>query len=181
MSKTNATFVVELKSIRNKDAKHRNLKVGDCMDVYNTRKDYLPVPLIVDEIDGSVVHMHYPSEEEMKKFVATKEQKRARGLIDPEDLEDTENLISTSESTKKFGKKFDESYDSDYAKEKFFGIMMDELGLSQDEIEEMVEKWDEDYDAMNDIMLKFLDGKPLDRMEQIQAAYYLCDKLENHW
>ena len=84
------------------------------------------------------------------------------------------------EFSKKFGKKFNESYDSDYAKEKFFGIMMNELGLSQDEIEEMVEKWDEDYDAMNDIMLKFLDGKPLDRMEQIQAAYYLCDKLENY-
>ena len=106
MSKTNATIVIELKSIRNKDAKHRNLKVGDCMAVYNTRKDYLPVHFIVDKIDESIVHMHYPTEEELKKFIATKEQRMARGLIDPEDMEDTENLISTSESTKKFGKKF---------------------------------------------------------------------------
>jgi hypothetical protein len=34
---------------------------------------------------------------------------------------------------------------------------------------------------MNDLMYKLLDGEPLDRMEQIQVAYFLADKLENHF
>ena len=77
--------------------------------------------------------------------------------------------------------KFKESYDRAYTKKRFFDILTNELGLSQDEIEELDYKWDDDYDTLNDIVLKLLDEKPLERMEQLQVAYCLCDKLENRW
>ena len=76
---------------------------------------------------------------------------------------------------------FKESYDSDAAKEKFFGVLTDELGIPEDGFEDFVEELDENYDLMNDLMMKLLDGKPLERMEQIQVAYFLADKLENHF
>ena len=85
------------------------------------------------------------------------------------------------ESNRKFGKKFKESYDSDAAKEKFFGVLTDELGIPEDEFEDFVEGLDENYDLMNDLMMKLLDGQSLDRTEQIQVAYFLADKLENHF
>ena len=91
------------------------------------------------------------------------------------------NLSYVHENSKEFGKKFDESYDRAYMKKKFFDILTNELGLSQDEIEELDYKWDDDYDTLNDIVLKLLDEKPLERMEQLQVAYCLCDKLENRW
>ena len=85
------------------------------------------------------------------------------------------------ESTKKSRRKVNESF-ADMGKQKFMSVLEDELGLTnEDEIEEWVEGIDENWDLANDLMMKLLDGKSLDRTEQIQVAYFLADQLENHF
>ena len=85
------------------------------------------------------------------------------------------------ESTRKSKRKFNESF-ADMGKQKFMAVLANELGLTnEDEIEEWVEGIDENWDLANDLMMKLLDGKSLDRTEQIQVAYFLADQLENHF
>ena len=148
---------------------------------YIVKKDCRRYPLLEEEL--GLEPYEEPDDEQIREWIETKPKSfmnylKEFGTYGATDFSRDDEY---DESTKKFGRKFNESF-ADMGKQKFMSVLEDELGLTdEDEIEEWVEGIDENWDLANDLMMKLLDGKSLDRTEQIQVAYFLADKLENHF
>lgn len=82
-------YVIEVSKLKSNDAKHRKLKTGDSVDIYDVAGAYQSGT--VSKIDGNMLYV-------------------ARSVPSDNDAEEIDNgdneLFDTTESTKKFGKKF---------------------------------------------------------------------------